>query len=128
MSTRNPEDDRRMPFEDANLSKRWTRRGVIRSGTAGAAGLISAASLTTGRAATGGSSRALRGLHQEEPVRGGRLRVAATGQPAGLDMHFTNQRTVTMIGWQMYEALFTFDGAYETVRCSPRATRSAKTS
>ena len=30
-------------------------------------------------------------------------------------MHFTNQRTVTMIGWQMYEALFTFDADYATV-------------
>ena len=30
-------------------------------------------------------------------------------------MHLTNQRTVTMIGWQMYEALFTFDADYATV-------------
>lgn len=46
---------------------------------------------------------------------GGRLRVAATGQPAGYDMHLVNQRTITMIGWQMYEALFTFDAEYATV-------------
>lgn len=50
-----------------------------------------------------------------EPRRGGRLRVATTGQPAGLDMHIRAQRTITLIGWHMYEALFTFDGNYETV-------------
>lgn len=50
-----------------------------------------------------------------EGQRGGRLRVATTGQPAGLDMHIRGQRTITLIGWHMYEALFTFDGDYETV-------------
>lgn len=47
--------------------------------------------------------------------RGGRLRVATTGQPAGLDMHLTGQRTITLIGWHMFEALFTFDKDYATV-------------
>jgi peptide/nickel transport system substrate-binding protein len=41
--------------------------------------------------------------------------VATTGQPAGLDMHLTGQRTITLIGWHMFEAPFTFDGDYETV-------------
>ena len=50
-----------------------------------------------------------------EGQRGGRLRVATTGQPAGLDMHIRGQRTITLIGWHMYEALFTFDADYETV-------------
>jgi peptide/nickel transport system substrate-binding protein len=50
-----------------------------------------------------------------EGKRGGRLKVANTGQPAGLDMHLTGQRTITLIGWHMFEALFTFDGDYETV-------------
>ncbi|MEX1157707.1 MAG: ABC transporter substrate-binding protein [Thermomicrobiales bacterium] len=50
-----------------------------------------------------------------EGVRGGRLRVAGTGQPAGLDNQYIAQRTVTMITWHMFEALFTFDGNYETV-------------
>jgi peptide/nickel transport system substrate-binding protein len=50
-----------------------------------------------------------------EGQRGGRLRVATTGQPSGLDMHIRGQRTITLIGWHMYEALFTFDGNYETV-------------
>ena len=50
-----------------------------------------------------------------EGVFGGRLRVAGTGQPAGLDNQYIAQRTVTMITWHMFEALFTFDGAYETV-------------
>jgi peptide/nickel transport system substrate-binding protein len=30
-------------------------------------------------------------------------------------MQFRGQRTITLIGWHMYEALFTFDAAYETV-------------
>lgn len=50
-----------------------------------------------------------------EGVRGGRLVVATTGQPAGLDMQLTGQRTITLIGWHMFEALFTFDGDYQTV-------------
>jgi len=50
-----------------------------------------------------------------EGVFGGRLRVAGTGQPAGLDNQYIAQRTVTMISWHMFEALFTFDGEYETV-------------
>jgi peptide/nickel transport system substrate-binding protein len=50
-----------------------------------------------------------------EARRGGRMRVATTGQPAGLDMHLRGQRTITLIGWHMYEALYTFDGDYETV-------------
>jgi peptide/nickel transport system substrate-binding protein len=103
----------RLPEESG---RRWSRRGVLRTGVAGAAGLAAAAKAGPTLAAPGGaaSQRALIRA-QEEPVRGGRLRVAATGQPAGLDMHLTNQRTVTMIGWQMYEALFTFDADYATV-------------
>jgi len=61
--------------------------------------------------ATGGEDPAPAG----EGVRGGRLKVASTGQPAGLDMHLTGQRTITLIGWHMFEALFTFDGDYATV-------------
>lgn len=43
------------------------------------------------------------------------MRIASTGQPAGLDQHLSAQRTVTMISWNMYEALFTFDIDYATV-------------
>lgn len=52
---------------------------------------------------------------EDEGRRGGRLRVATTGQPSGLDNQYRGQRTITLIGWHMYEALFTFDGNYETV-------------
>ena len=91
--------------------RRLSRRGVLRTGLGGAAGIATAAAY----AAPGGNVARNVARAQEEPVRGGRLRVAATGQPAGLDMHLTNQRSVTMIGWQMYEALFTFDADYLTV-------------
>lgn len=50
-----------------------------------------------------------------EGVRGGKLVVATTGQPAGLDMQLSGQRTITLIGWHIYEAPFTFDGDYNTV-------------
>ena len=99
-------------------SARATRRRILRASAAAGAGIAAAGALTSGGAAPGtaGRSRAVAPRAQaEEGVRGGRLRVAATGQPAGLDMHFTNQRTITMIGWQMFEALFTFDGDYATV-------------
>jgi peptide/nickel transport system substrate-binding protein len=99
---------------DRSPVRRLSRRTVL---GVGAAGIAAAGVIPRGTAAAGGSAsqRSLVRTQEEEPVRGGRLRVAATGQPAGLDMHFTNQRTVTMIGWQMYEALFTFDGDYATV-------------
>ena len=117
MSARQPGNDQTSPWGISNLARRFSRRGVLRSGAVGAAGIAAAGTITPVRAAPiSAARRGLRTLGQTpEPVRGGRLRVAATGQPAGLDMHFTNQRTITMIGWHMYEALFTFDGAYETV-------------
>jgi peptide/nickel transport system substrate-binding protein len=98
--------------------KRASRRSVLRAGAAAGAGLAAVGAITTGRAAPGTSGRshaAAPSAQAAEGQRGGRLRVAATGQPAGLDMHLTNQRTITMIGWQMFEALFTFDRDYQTV-------------
>jgi peptide/nickel transport system substrate-binding protein len=72
-----------------------------------------------GLGASAASGLRLASARQADPATdgeyGGRLRVAATGQPAGYDMHLVNQRTITMIGWQMYEALFTFDAEYATV-------------
>ena len=48
-----------------------------------------------------------------EPVMGGRIVVANASQPTSLDMHqTTGGRTVSLIGWHMYEALFTWDAAY----------------
>jgi peptide/nickel transport system substrate-binding protein len=115
MSTRKHDTSQTTPFVTPGAARRLDRRSVLRTGAAGAASIATAGAISQGRAAPMGTRRPSTARFQEEPVRGGRLRVAATGQPAGLDMHFTNQRTVTMIGWQMYEALFTFDSDYNTV-------------
>ena len=97
--------------------QRLSRRTVVRAGAVGAAGIAAVGTLAPGNAsprrATAPRPAVVR--LQETGQRGGRLRVATTGQPAGLDMHLTDQRTVTLIGWQMYEALFTFDAEYATV-------------
>jgi peptide/nickel transport system substrate-binding protein len=55
------------------------------------------------------------GTPPPEGIYGGRLRVATTGQPATLDGHFVAQRTIGLIDWNMFEALFTFDADYNTV-------------
>lgn len=98
--------NQRKIYPEMNVASMWraNRRRLIQAGVVGAAGL----------AGMGGLQRAAFAF-QGEPVRGGRLRVASTGQPAGLDNHFSGQRTVTMITWNMYEALFTFDKEYATV-------------
>ncbi len=45
--------------------------------------------------------------------RGGRLIIANASQPTSLDMHqTTGGRTVSLIGWHMYESLFTWDADY----------------
>ncbi|MBA2277257.1 MAG: hypothetical protein H0W06_05780 [Chloroflexia bacterium] len=84
------------------------RRSLVRR--AGALGLGASAASGLPAAHADAARR-----QEGEPRRGGRLRVATTGQPAGLDMHLTNQRTVTLIDWHMFEALFTFDAEYNTV-------------
>ncbi len=101
------------------LKQRVSRRTVVRAGMAGAAGLaVAGLSLPAGATAKRGNAFSAPALLRQtagEPQRGGRLRVATTGQPAGLDMHLTGQRTITLIGWNMFEALFTFDAEYATV-------------
>jgi len=114
MTTRQYDEQQPAAMVQPDHGRRLSRRGVLRAGAAG----FAAAGVATRASAAPGSRSSFRATvpHQEgEPRRGGLLRVAATGQPAGLDMHLTNQRTVTMIGWQMYEALFTFDKDYQTV-------------
>lgn len=103
---------------DSVLSQRTSRRHIVRAGIGGAAAIAaSSVVLSNAGAFAGPAHRVLpaRLAQDGEPVSGGRMRIAATGQPAGLDMHFTNQRSVTLICWNMYEALFTFDGNYDTV-------------
>ncbi|HEV2128800.1 MAG TPA: ABC transporter substrate-binding protein [Thermomicrobiales bacterium] len=93
-------------------SRRMNRRRAVQAGMAGAAGMA-AAGIVSPAVASRRSSQFAR--QDPEPQRGGRLRIASTGQPAGLDMHIFNNRTVTLIAWNMYEALFTFDADYSTV-------------
>ena len=110
MSRRNLQD--RQDLNPARaLGHRLSRRRVVGAGLGGAAAIAAAGPLSRiGAAAPAGQDQPA-----EEGIRGGRLRVATTGQPAGLDMQLINQRTVTLIGWNMFEALFTFDATYATV-------------
>lgn len=94
-------------------SSRMTRRRAMQAGITGAAGLAAAGYSTAG--ARGPRRGARLQEASPEPTRGGRMVIASTGQPAGLDMHLFNNRTVTLIAWNMYEALFTFDADYATV-------------
>lgn len=105
------------PSEDRMLKQRFNRRTMVRAGMVGAAGLAAAGLSNRAMAKRGNAVSAPVFLRQAtgEGQRGGRLRVATTGQPAGLDMHLTGQRTITLIGWNMFEALFTFDAEYATV-------------
>jgi peptide/nickel transport system substrate-binding protein len=101
--------------------RRVSRRAVVGAGMAGIAGIAAAGTLSRAGATTFGgySPRPVVPLAQATPaaegVYGGRLRVATTGQPATLDGHFVAQRTIGLIDWNMFEALFTFDGEYNTV-------------
>ncbi len=98
------------------------RRQVVHAGMAGAAGIAASGVMRP----AGASPRLFRRQDASpEPVQGGRLRIASTGQPAGFDMHLQNNRTVTLVAWNMYEALFTFDGDYATV---PMLAESIETS
>ena len=122
MSQRNQQCRRcTSPADNRLLERRVSRRAVVGAGMAGAAGIAAAGTLNRAGAATvgGGVRRAPAVLAQSTPtvegVYGGRLRVATTGQPATLDGHFVAQRTIGLIDWNMFEALFTFDGEYNTV-------------
>src|SRR5690606_34185391 len=88
-------------------ASRMSRRRAMQAGMAGAAGL----------AATGAYSSVGASLQDAtpEPTRGGRMVIASTGQPAGLDVQLLHNRTVTLIAWNMFEPVFTFDAAYATV-------------
>jgi peptide/nickel transport system substrate-binding protein len=112
-----------IPMKEQLLRRRVNRRSIVRAGAAGAAGFAAAGMLVPVRAATnrGDALRApaLANLQESTPaaegIYGGRLRVATTGQPATLDGHFVAQRTIGLIDWNMFEALFTFDAEYNTV-------------
>jgi peptide/nickel transport system substrate-binding protein len=111
------------PIEERLLRRRVSRRTILGAGTAGALGLAAAGTMNAVGASTqpGDMLRAPALFHSQdstpaaEGVYGGRLRVATTGQPATLDGHFVAQRTIGLIDWNMFEALFTFDAEYNTV-------------
>lgn len=53
------------------------------------------------------------GGSQGEGVYGGRMVIANAGQPTSLDIHQTaGGRTPQLIGWHMFETLFTWDAEY----------------
>jgi peptide/nickel transport system substrate-binding protein len=102
------------------FGRKLTRRSVVGAGVVGAAGMATGAlSQVQASSLPGMSARApvlvQEGTPAAEGIYGGRLRVATTGQPATLDGHFLAQRTVGLIDWNMFEALFTFDAEYNTV-------------
>jgi peptide/nickel transport system substrate-binding protein len=111
------------PIEERLLRRRVSRRKLVRSGAASVAGLAAAGTLNRVGAMPGRGDMlrmpALPHLQEATPaaegIYGGRLRVATTGQPATLDGHFVAQRTIGLIDWNMFEALFTFDAEYNTV-------------
>jgi peptide/nickel transport system substrate-binding protein len=106
-----------IPMKQRLLAQRVSRRAVVGAGLAGAAGVATAGALAPIGATPmrGPALRTTARLAQEEGIRGGRLRVATTGQPATLDGHIVAQRTIGLIDWNMFEALFTFDAEYNTV-------------
>ncbi len=95
-------------------SSRMTRRRAVQAGMAGAAGMAAASTLTTAGARGLNRSASLQDA-TPEPTRGGKMVIASTGQPAGLDVQLFNNRTVTLIAWNIFEGLFTFDAEYATV-------------
>jgi peptide/nickel transport system substrate-binding protein len=53
--------------------------------------------------------------HGGEGVRGGKLIIAAIGEPQTLDMHQTTAGITAEIGYCMYETLFAYDHEYQPV-------------
>src|SRR5919112_4142969 len=124
MSQRDQRNERgTTPIEEQLLRRRMSRRTMLHGGVTGAAGLAAAGTLNSIGAVPGPGSmlrppalvHAQEATPAAEGIYGGRLRVATTGQPATLDGHFVAQRTIGLIDWNMFEALFTFDAEYNTV-------------
>lgn len=96
-----------------------SRRNLMRHGAAmglGTAGLAAALGGITGpQRASALRTRA--GL-QDDPgagTRGGTLRVATIGEPLTLDEHQTTAEITAVIGYCMYEGLFTYDPDYQPI-------------
>lgn len=52
---------------------------------------------------------------QDQPRRGGTLRVAMIGEPPTLDLHWSSATIIYEITGHIYETLFTTDAKYETI-------------
>ncbi|HEY8446583.1 MAG TPA: ABC transporter substrate-binding protein [Thermomicrobiales bacterium] len=96
-----------------------TRRELVKRGAGiglGATALAAALHGVTGPRRA--QARALRRLLQDDPgagVRGGTLRVATIGEPPTLDEHQTTAEITALIGYCMYETLFTYDTQYQPI-------------
>ena len=55
------------------------------------------------------------GVSAQEPVKGGTLNVAITGEPPTLDAHHSTAFITQSVGWHIYEGLFTLDKNYNAV-------------
>jgi peptide/nickel transport system substrate-binding protein len=96
-----------------------SRRELVKRG----AGLgFSAGALAAALQGVAGPHRAqahaLRSLLQDDPsagTRGGTLKVATIGEPPTLDEHQTTVEITAIIGYCMYETLFTYDTQYQPI-------------
>ncbi|MGH2562855.1 MAG: ABC transporter substrate-binding protein [Thermomicrobiales bacterium] len=99
--------------------KRLSRRELVKRGAAigiGGATLAGAFAGVTGPHRA--QAQGLRALLQDDPAagtNGGTLRVATIGEPPTLDEHMTTAEITAMIGYCMYENLFTYDSQYQPV-------------
>ena len=96
-----------------------SRRELVKRGAGiglGAAALAAALQGVSGPRRA--QARMLRGLLQDEPgagTRGGTLKVATIGEPPTLDEHQTTAEITAIIGYCMYETLFTYDTQYQPI-------------
>ena len=100
------------------------RRQVVHAGMAGAAGIAASGVMCL----AGASPRMFRRQDASpEPVQGGRLRIASTGQPAGsICTSRTTGRSPSSRGTCTRRCLPS-TGTMRRCRCSPRASRPART-
>lgn len=80
-----------------------------------ATGSGAATATTSGLAPTAPEAAQPTAAAGSEPVRGGTLKVAVTGDPPNLDMQQTTDSIVLLITAHMYETLFTYDAEFGTI-------------
>ena len=95
------------------------RRDLIRRGAAiGLGGTALAAALSGVRGPQGALAAEALSRLQDAPgagTPGGTLRVATIGEPPTLDEHQTTAEITAVIGYCMYEGLFTYDPTYQPI-------------